>query len=113
MGTAYLLAGDGSSIFWENEMLDYVFEELRELNLCDSGNRFSLDWLDMNESYWRTIRAKQAKPSVKVIARCGNKLHQRGQAFLQSDFDVIRNKGQRLTELGQKCFQEAIRQSVY
>ena len=94
-------------------MLEDIFEELQEMKLCDSGNHFSLNWLNMNESYWRTMKSKKAKPSVKVIARCGNKLYQRGQAYLQSDFPTIRGKGQRLTELGQICFQDAIKQSAY
>ena len=37
----------------------------------------------------------------------------RFRVIMTSDFDVVRDKGRRLNEMAQKCFQEAIKQSVY
>ena len=94
-------------------MLEDVFEELRTMRLCDSGNRFSLDWLRQNESYMRTLKFQKAKPSARVILRCAHRLQSQGQALSASDFPTIRDKGQRLNELAQACFNEAIRQSQF
>ncbi len=93
-------------------MINEIYDELREMRLCDSGNHFSLRWLRMNEAYYRTLKSKELKASVKVIARCGNSLRDFGQQLADSEFDVIRSKGQRLNELAQLCFKEAIKQSV-
>ena len=94
-------------------MIDEIYRELKEMHLCRSGNRFSLDWLHMNESYYRTLKAKNLTPSVKVIARCGMKLRSTAMYLAASEHDVIRSRSQRLNELGQQCIDEALKLSVY
>ena len=55
-------------------MIELIFEELRETGAIRSGVDFSQNWLGMEGSYWRGLRAKRREPSLKAIARCAVKL---------------------------------------
>ena len=56
------------------KMIELVFEELRQVGAVHSGVDFSKNWLGMEGSYWRGLRAKHREPSLKAIARCAVKL---------------------------------------
>lgn len=55
-------------------MIDLIFEELKHVGAVHSGVDFSKEWLGMEGSYWRGLRAKHREPSLKAIARCAVKL---------------------------------------
>ena len=76
-------------------MLDEILEELRSMRLCDSSNRFSLDWLDMNESYWRTIRAKKWQHAVMDLKLKRKELEAEGDKTVKAMADRARQKQQK------------------
>ena len=91
-------------------MLDDVYTELLKMKLCKSRSDFSTRWLSRNEAYYRTIQCKDLRPSAKVIAKCGHKLRNVGQNLIESEYDFMRAKGERLSVLAEQCFKDAIEQ---
>lgn len=58
----------------EKTVLNDVFEFLKEIQAVDNESEFSKDWLGRSECYMRTLRFKQASPSIGTLAICANKL---------------------------------------
>lgn len=58
----------------QKTVLNDVFEFLKEIDAVDSESEFSKDWLGRSECYMRTLRFKQAPPSIGTLAICANKL---------------------------------------
>ena len=55
-------------------VLNEVFELLQQIGAVSSESEFSTDWLARSECYMRTLRFKQANPSVGTLAICASKL---------------------------------------
>ena len=55
-------------------MIDFIFEELKQAGAVRSGVDFSKNWLGMEGSYWRGLRAKNRQPSLRAVVRCAKKL---------------------------------------
>ena len=47
---------------------------LKKIGAVNNENEFSTDWLARSECYMRTLRFKQANPSVGTLAICARKL---------------------------------------
>lgn len=62
----------------EKTVLNEVFKYLKEIKAVDSESEFSTDWLCRSESYMRSLRFKQAQPSVGTLAICASKLQHYG-----------------------------------
>jgi len=54
----------------EKAVLNEVFEYLKEIKAVDSESEFSMDWLGRSESYMRSLRFKEAQPSIGTLAIC-------------------------------------------
>ena len=58
----------------QKTILNEVFELLQRIGAVSSESEFSRDWLARSECYMRTLRFKQANPSVGTLAICASKL---------------------------------------
>lgn len=58
----------------KKSVINEVFEYLKQIKAVDSESEFSKDWLGRSESYLRTLRFKNAQPSVGTLAICASKL---------------------------------------
>lgn len=92
-------------------MIEEVFLELKQSGLVRSGNEFSRDWLGMDESYMRSLRAKQRQPSAKVLARCANRLRQTGDALSASAMKQVLLDGRKCHLLAELCVRELLKVS--
>ena len=54
----------------QKTVLNDVFELLQQIGAVNSESEFSRDWLARSECYMRTLRFKQANPSVGTLAMC-------------------------------------------
>lgn len=59
---------------WGAEMIEDVFEKLKDLGAVSSTDEFSMRWLGRERSYLRCLRAKQRDPSAQVWATCAVRL---------------------------------------
>ena len=55
-------------------VLNEVYDLLKKIGAVDNESEFSTDWLARSECYMRTLRFKQANPSVGTLAICASKL---------------------------------------
>ena len=92
-------------------MIEEVFLELKQSGLVRSGNEFSRDWLGMDESYMRSLRAKQRQPSAKVLVRCANRLRQTGDALSSSAMKQVLSDGRKCHLLADLCVRELLKVS--
>ena len=92
-------------------MLEDVFWELKNSGLVGSGNEFSREWLGMDASYMRSLRAKNRQPSAKALARCANRLKQTGDALSNSTATNVLRKGLKCHALANLCVVELMRMS--
>lgn len=84
-------------------MIEDVFEELRADGFVKSGNEFSKEWLGMEESYMRCLRAKDREPSVRALINCSWRLRSVGEALSASEMGEVKRKGLKLKELANVC----------
>jgi hypothetical protein len=84
-------------------MIELIFEELRETGAIRSGVDFSQNWLGMERSYWRGLRAKRREPSLKAIARCAVKLRAVADDLKASESPQMAATQARLRRLADDC----------
>ena len=87
----------------EKFMIEQVYAELKKLDAVTSSNQFSRDWLGMEKSYFRTMKAKNRKPSAKVLARVSLKLKESGTRLEKNADPRIAIVGHRLIIMSDKC----------
>ena len=58
----------------QKTVLNEVFELLQQIGAVSSESEFSRDWLARSQCCMRTLRFKQANPSVGTLAICASKL---------------------------------------
>lgn len=92
-------------------MIEEVFLELKESGLVRSGNEFSREWLGMDESYMRSLRAKKRQPSAKVLAKCAKRLRQTGDALSGSAMNQVLSNGRKCHLLADLCVRELLKVS--
>lgn len=58
----------------KKDILNEIFETLSGVGVVSTEGEFSQDWLGHCESYLRTLRFKNAEPSLGTIAICASRL---------------------------------------
>lgn len=89
-------------------VIEEVFEELRRSGVVRTGARFSADWLGMEESYFRCLRAKGRNPSVKALATCAVRLRRRAALLEGSSLPQVRQHAGRYSDLADRCLNELL-----
>ena len=89
-------------------MIEAVYEELRRSGAVLTGAAFSSDWLGMEESYFRCLRAKHRRPSVRALATCAVRLRRRAALLDQSSLPQVRQRANRYSELADRCLNELL-----
>lgn len=84
-------------------MIETIFERLKSAGMVDSANEFSIEWLGMEESYMRCMRAKCRDPSPRALINCAVKLKRTGDALKTSNFEDVRDQGDSLRGLARHC----------
>lgn len=87
-------------------MIETVFEQLKAAGMVSSANQFSIEWLGMEESYMRCMRAKSRNPSPRALINCAVKLKQAGDALRCSQMPGVKAKGEGLRVLAKDCVKE-------
>lgn len=87
----------------KKDILNEIFETLSGAGVVSTEGEFSQDWLGHCESYLRTLRFKNAEPSIGVVAIVGSRLQKAGEQIIASPRHI--HVGQRFLELSNKCHQ--------
>ena len=93
----------------EKTVINEVFDLLRSIKAVSNESEFSRDWLGRSECYLRTLRFKNAEPSVATIAICASKLQHYGNQLVQQTSH--RQLGERFLALSQQCHAQINEQS--
>ena len=72
----------------------------------NNESEFSRDWLARSECYMRTLRFKQANPSVDTLAICASKLQH--YASCMTATDAYAKLGKHFIELSEQCHTQII-----
>ena len=86
-----------------NELIQQIYDDLRQLGSCRSRNSFSTDWLGSNEAYYRTVQARGETISVRAQAHLAATLRNVGMAFVNSEFPKLRDKGAAMLNMYGLC----------
>ncbi len=89
-------------------MIENVYEELRRLGAVRSVDQFSREWLGMERSYMRVMKAKGRKPSAKVIATCAARLKSHGKHLMSIDRQGYHTAASALNTLAERCISDMI-----
>jgi hypothetical protein len=87
----------------EKTVLDEVFKLLKKIGAVNSESEFSSNWLGRSESYLRTVRFKNAEPSISTIAICASRLQHYGSKMMQTD--THQKLGKEFLFLSEQCHQ--------
>jgi len=87
----------------EKAVLNEVFEYLKDIKAVDSESEFSTDWLCRSESYMRSLRFKNAQPSIGTLAICASKLSHYGNTLKEKQKHA--NISAQLLQLSNACNQ--------
>jgi hypothetical protein len=82
-------------------VLNEVLELLMQIGVVNSESEFSRDWLGRSECYLRTIRFKEAEPSIGAMAICASKLQHHGKRMLQTE--AHQKLGEKFLSLSEEC----------
>ena len=93
-------------------MIEQIFMELKDGGDVRSSNEFSRDWLGMEESYLRCLRARKREPSAKVLATCAVRLRTTGDVLATSVIPSVSEKGVHMLQLGESCIDEILAQAM-
>ena len=86
----------------QKTVLNEIFELLQQIGAVSSESEFSRDWLARSECYMRTLRFKQANPSVvALVAICASKLQQ--YASCMEATDAHAKLGAQFIKLSEQC----------
>jgi hypothetical protein len=81
-------------------LIEYVFDELKQLGSCRSRSDFSLDFLGAeNEAYYRSVVARGETVSVRAQAYLAATLRGIGMAFAKSRLPELGDKGAKMLSL--------------
>jgi hypothetical protein len=87
----------------EKTVLDEVFKLLKKIGAVNSESEFSSNWLGRSECYLRTVRFKNAEPSISTIAICASRLQHYGSKMMQTD--THQKLGKEFLFLSEQCHQ--------
>jgi len=85
----------------QKTVLNEVFELLQQIGAVSSESEFSRDWLARSECYMRTLRFKQANPSVGTLAICASKLQHYASCMTATDAHA--KLGKQFIKLSEQC----------
>ena len=85
----------------QKTVLNEVFELLQQIGAVSSESEFSRDWLARSECYMRTLRFKQANPSVGTLAICASKLQH--YASFMTATERHTQLGRQFIKLSEQC----------
>ena len=89
-------------------MIEVIYNELRQNGVVGSSNEFSKEWLGMEKSYLRCLRAKQRQPSTKAIAACAARLKHLSNTLSSSNKPKLSAAGATFDKLADKCIEEIL-----
>jgi hypothetical protein len=98
---SYLLAKDGNV---KKDIINEIFETLSGAGVVSTEGEFSQDWLGHCESYLRTLRFKNAEPSMGALAICSVRLQKVGRDMVASKRH--QHVGLRFLALSEKCYEQ-------
>jgi hypothetical protein len=87
----------------KNIIINEAYDLLRETGIVSNESEFSEDWLGHSDCYLRTLRFKNAEPSMGSLAICGVRLQKAGEEMLSRN--RYRQLGKRIMEMSKKCHQ--------
>jgi hypothetical protein len=88
-------------------LIEGLFDELRALGAVRSTDDFSVNWLGMNKSYLRCLRARNRKPSTQVMAQCANRLRKASsQLVANNGTTAVKKVAKRMNQLADLCVDE-------
>jgi hypothetical protein len=90
--------------FMQKMVLNDVFGLLQQIGAVSSESEFSKDWLARSECYMRTLRFKQANPSVGTLAICASKLQHYGRCMTATEAHTELAK--QFIELSERCHKQ-------
>ena len=85
----------------QKTVLDEVYDLLKNIGAVDNESEFSTDWLARSECYMRTLRFKQANPSVGTLAICASKLQHYASSMTATDAHA--KLGKQFIKLSEQC----------
>ena len=88
----------------QKTVLDEVYDLLKNIGAVDNESEFSTIWLARSECYMRTLRFKQANPSVGTLAICASKLQHYGRCMTATEAQT--QLGNRFIELSERCHKQ-------
>ncbi len=92
--------------------IEQIFQELRELGAVKSTDDFSVNWLGMDKSYLRCIRARHREPTVKILAKLSGRLRKASIEFSDADKPLgMRRVGKRFRQLADICAEKVFAES--
>jgi hypothetical protein len=89
-------------------MIETIYEELKKIGVVNSSNQFSREWLGMEKSYMRCLRAKQRQPSARAMSKCAARLKHHGTALAAHQRSKTAQIGKKLNHLADCCINEII-----
>lgn len=95
---SYLLAKDE---YLKKDIVNEIFETLSGVGIVSTEGEFSQDWLGHCESYLRTLRFKNAEPSMGALAICSVRLQKAAEQIIT--FPHHRHVGQQILSLSERC----------
>ena len=85
----------------QKTVLDEVYDLLKKIGAVDNESECSTDWLARSECYMRTLRFKQANPSVGALAICASKLQHYASCMTATDAHA--KLGKQFIKLSEQC----------
>ena len=89
-----------------NELIQRIYNDLRQIGSCDSRGSFSVDFLGSNEAYYRTVQARGETISVQAQAYLAAGLRNIGMCFVKSEFPQLRDKGAVMLDMHEQVLED-------
>lgn len=89
-------------------MIESIFEELKGIGAVTSSTDFSEEWLGMERSYFRGLRAKRRDPSAKALATCAARLKRHAVTLQSSSLPQVREWANGYNRLAEECVAELL-----
>jgi hypothetical protein len=93
---------------FEVEMIEKIFEELRDIGIVRSRDQFSAEWLGREKGYLRSLQSKNRRPSTKVLATCAVRLLKNADQLNTADAAIAKAKSAELRRLANSCFAQIL-----
>jgi hypothetical protein len=101
--------GGSQSRNWrEKKLIETVYEELKKLGAVRSKDQFSSEWLGMEKSYMRVMKAKGRQPSARVVATCAARLRSHGKHLMADERHGFQFVASSLDGLAERCIRDMI-----